>query len=133
MKKCAVYARYSSDMQHPRTIDQQLSECRRFIADHKWAMAENHIYLDKGVSGSDITRKGYQNLLATAKGGEFDCIIVDDLSRFGRDLAECTRALEELAFHQVDVWSVSEGALTGRQASDDYYVLKAVSVPLALG
>ena len=59
MRRCAIYARYSSDMQRAESIDDQLSECRKHIRSNGWTVMENHIYTDYAVSGSDVGRAGY--------------------------------------------------------------------------
>ena len=42
-------------------------------------------FLDDGHTGTNFDRPGVQALFAAVKRGEVDCIIVKDLSRFGRD------------------------------------------------
>lgn len=42
-------------------------------------------YCDDGYSGKNFDRPGIQQLLESAKSGAVDCILVKDISRFGRD------------------------------------------------
>ncbi|MGN0298066.1 MAG: recombinase family protein [Lachnospiraceae bacterium] len=51
---------------------------------------------DDGYSGVDFNRPGFQLMLQDIKKGIIDCIIVKDLSRFGRNYIEVGRYLEKL-------------------------------------
>lgn len=51
---------------------------------------------DDGYSGVDFTRPSFQLMLEDVKKGIIDCIIVKDLSRFGRNYIEVGRYLEKL-------------------------------------
>lgn len=51
---------------------------------------------DDGYSGVDFNRPGFQLMLEDIKKGVIDCIIVKDLSRFGRNYIEVGRYLEKL-------------------------------------
>ena len=42
-------------------------------------------YSDDGYSGKNFDRPGVQELLEAARNGTIDCILVKDISRFGRD------------------------------------------------
>ena len=47
-----------------------------------WRVLE---FQDDGKSGTNLNRPGIQALLAQARQGEIDCVIVKDLSRLGRN------------------------------------------------
>ena len=51
---------------------------------------------DDGYSGVDFNRPNFQLMLEDVKKGIIDCIIVKDLSRFGRNYIEAGRYLEKL-------------------------------------
>ena len=51
---------------------------------------------DDGYSGVDFNRPSFQLMLEDVKKGIIDCIIVKDLSRFGRNYIEAGRYLEKL-------------------------------------
>ena len=51
---------------------------------------------DDGYSGVDFNRPSFQMMLEDVKKGIVDCIIVKDLSRFGRNYIEVGRYLEKL-------------------------------------
>lgn len=51
---------------------------------------------DDGYSGVDFNRPSFQLMLEDVKKGTIDCIIVKDLSRFGRNYIEAGRYLEKI-------------------------------------
>ncbi len=52
-------------------------------------------YEDDGVSGTTFDRPGFLRLKADIDSGKIDCVIVKDLSRFGRNYAESGRLLDD--------------------------------------
>ena len=59
-------------------------------------------YEDDGYSGVNFERPAFQKMMEDVKKGKIDCIIVKDLSRFGRNYIEVGRYLEKL-FPMLDV------------------------------
>src|SRR5437870_3960643 len=84
MKRAALYARYSTDKQDARSIEDQLRRCREFARSQEFAVAD--AYEDAAMSGASRERPALKRLLADAKRKRFDVVIVDDLSRLSRDL-----------------------------------------------
>lgn len=62
-------------------------------------------YVDNGQTGTDFDRPGWERMMEDAKAGKINCIIVKDLSRFGRNYLEAGDYLEKIfpflggAFH----------------------------------
>ena len=53
-------------------------------------------HIDEGASGLIFERKAFLEMMDKAKQGDIDCIIVRDLSRFGRDYIEIGRHLQSV-------------------------------------
>ena len=53
-------------------------------------------FIDDGYSGTNFNRPGIKKLLEAVKKGEIDCIIVKDLSRFGRNYLEVSKYIEQI-------------------------------------
>lgn len=53
------------------------------------------IYIDDGYSGANFDRPQFQRMMQDVRAGKIDCIIVKDLSRFGRDYIEAGRLIQK--------------------------------------
>src|SRR5437867_13066736 len=83
----SIYARYSTDRQDARSIDDQLRRCRAYAGGHAYRVVAE--YSDAAISGAHIERADMQRLLVAARtkgGSPFRAVLVDDLSRLSRDL-----------------------------------------------
>ncbi|MDA1099221.1 MAG: recombinase family protein [Proteobacteria bacterium] len=105
--KAAFYARYSTYMQREASIDDQYRNCQAQADREAWAVVAR--YKDKAMSGTDADRPGFNAMMADAMAGQFDVLIVDDLSRMSRDDIAMKMALRRLAFRNVRVIAVSDG------------------------
>lgn len=105
------YARYSSDLQSPTSIDDQLRNIRAHCARMGWPAPT--VYADREISGSRTDRDGYAALLRDAS--RYDIVLFDDLTRLGRDNAELQRVIRCLKFAGVRVIGVSDGIDTDRK------------------
>lgn len=110
MFRCAVYARFSSDLQRETSIDDQIAVARRYAEQLGWIVLEPHIYRDAGFSGASLDRPGWQAFLRAAAQvpRPFDVLLVDDSSRVSRDLPDALRVLQELRFHGIRVVYISQ-------------------------
>ena len=50
-KRVAIYARYSSDLQRPSSIEDQVRQCREAAARNGWVVADEYIRSDAAISG----------------------------------------------------------------------------------
>ncbi len=85
----AIYARFSTERQDARSIEDQTRRCRRFAEERSYTVVE--VFSDAAQSGASLQRAGLQALLAEARGGRrapFRAVLVDDLSRLSRDLGD---------------------------------------------
>lgn len=82
-----------------------------FIAAHPDLAGQRALeFIDDGHTGTNFDRSGIQALFAAVKHGEIDCIIVKDLSRFGRNSLEVGEYLERIfPLLQVRFISVNDG------------------------
>lgn len=63
-------------------------------ADERPDMRVFDIYTDDGWSGTDFNRPAFQKMLKDAANKKINCVIVKDLSRFGRNYVEAGKYLE---------------------------------------
>ena len=52
--------------------------------------------VDDGYTGVNFERPGFQAMLEDIKSGKVNCVIVKDLSRFGRNYIEAGRYIEKI-------------------------------------
>lgn len=79
------------------SISNQRNVLQHFINNHeelsKYSVRE---FLDDGYSGVNFNRPGVQNLLKEVKENKVACIVVKDLSRFGRNYIEVGDYIEQI-------------------------------------
>lgn len=104
--KVAVYARVStaSGGQNPEV---QLRELREYCKHRKWPIVAE--YLDRGVSGAKDSRPQLDAMMADARRGKFDSVLVWKFDRFARSVSHLLRALEEFRSLNVEFISLTEG------------------------
>ena len=82
-------------------------------------------YSDNGHTGTNFERPAFESLMAAVKTGKIDCIVVKDLSRFGRNYLETGNYLEHVfPFLDVRFVAVNDNfdTLTAQRSSDGYIV-----------
>lgn len=84
-----IYARLSVDGTDRKneSIDNQLEMCREFVRAHE-DMEIFDCYSDLGKTGTNFQRDDFERLMADVRMRKVDCIVVKDLSRFGRNHLE---------------------------------------------
>ncbi len=107
----ALYARYSTDRQDTRSIDDQLRRCREHAAARGFTVAAE--YADAAISGAHLDRAQLQKMLGDVRqrgGPPFKAVLIDDLSRLSRDLGDTWKIIfEDLAIVDVKVIDVTTG------------------------
>jgi DNA invertase Pin-like site-specific DNA recombinase/vacuolar-type H+-ATPase subunit E/Vma4 len=109
-KRVAIYARYSMDQQRPTSIKDQIRNCREAAARNGWEVVDEFIRFDEAKSGQSIVgREGLEELLALAQQPHpgFDGILVDDTSRFGRNLSDTLPMTDVLKYVGVFIYFVN--------------------------
>jgi site-specific DNA recombinase len=87
MTRAVIYARFSSDRQKDRSIDDQIALCRDLCA--REGMSVISTFEDRAISGTGaINRPGFQGLMRAAESKLFDVIVVEDMDRLFRDQAD---------------------------------------------
>jgi len=120
--RCAIYARYSSEMQKDKSIDDQIRNCQQFAQGRKWLILKRHIYADKAVSGASVIgRIQLSRLLevTTTKPRPFDYVLIDDTSRLSRDKIDQASIIEEFHDAGVFVYFVTQNIDTADEQAND--------------
>ena len=77
------------------SIANQRTLLEAYTADHPELCIVDE-FVDDGYSGSNFERPAFQNLFRELEQGTINCILVKDLSRFGRNYIEVGRYLERI-------------------------------------
>lgn len=129
MKRCAIYARFSTEMQRTTSLEDQIRNCRKFAAQMGWEVLDQHVYQDTALSGFGVEhRPAYQRLVAAAvtAAPPFTVILVDDLSRLSRDLVETLRLYRRLKRDGVELVAVADGIQTSHQMAKLQITIKGL-------
>ena len=111
MSRVALYARYSSDNQSKRSIEDQFRLCREHAGRERWEVTDT--YHDAAVSGASmILRPGIQSLLQDAQRGLFDVVLAEALDRISRDQADVATLFKHLRFAGVPIVTLAEGEIS---------------------
>lgn len=125
--KAGIYARLSSDQDEKKneSVEVQIEIARKFVEEFNRNKAGEVIdviecYADLGKTGSNFERAGFLRLLQDIRLGEINCVIVKDLSRFGRNYLEAGNYIEKIfPFLGVRFIAVADGFDTGKEGNEN--------------
>lgn len=90
-----VYARLSVEKDEDTSIHTQVMMLHNYIEGHtEFKLVET--YIDNGYTGTNFDRPDFIRMMDDVRAGKIQCIIVKDLSRFGRDFLETGYYIETL-------------------------------------
>lgn len=95
--RTAIYLRLSredGDKAESDSIKNQRLLLKEYIKGHKEFKFMDE-YVDDGFSGSNFERPAFQRMYADLQSGAINCVLLKDLSRFGRNYIEVGRYLEQ--------------------------------------
>lgn len=98
----ALYIRLSQededngkDKLESNSVTSQKTLLNEFVEEHD-DFAIYDTYIDDGFTGTNFNRPSFQRLLEDIKNGNINCVIVKDLSRFGRNYIEVGNYIEQV-------------------------------------
>ena len=77
-------SREDGDKEESNSVTGQKDLIRDYLSRHP-ELRECGMKVDDGYTGSNFDRPAFQEMMAEVKAGKVNCIVVKDLSRFGRD------------------------------------------------
>lgn len=95
---CAKYLRLSrsdGDQQESNSIKNQRALLNDYMGKHP-ELHKFDEYVDDGYSGTNFERPDFKRMMQDIENRKINCIIVKDLSRFGRNYIETGRYLERI-------------------------------------
>lgn len=101
-KTAVIYARYSSDLQRDRSIDDQITLCKEIALRNGYKIAE--VFSDRAKSGASMfERDGLLALMNSAKKRSFQAVISESLSRLSRDQEDTAAIFKRLKFNDITI------------------------------
>ena len=103
IREDAIYARQSVDRLDSISIESQIEFCK-----YETRGAPYRVYQDKGYSGKNTDRPGFQEMLAAIRRGEIKRVICYKLDRCSRSLLDFANMMEEFQHCKVEFISCTE-------------------------
>lgn len=92
-----IYARLSVEGNERKneSIDTQIAIAKQYMKEHP-EMELYDCYTDLGRTGTDFKREGFERMMQDVRKKRIDCVIVKDLSRFGRNHIETGNYIQKI-------------------------------------
>lgn len=121
----AAYLRLSredGDKLESDSIDSQRSIIRQYASNNSNIKLVGE-YKDDGYTGTNFNRPGFQRMIDDIENGTIDCVIVKDLSRFGRDYIDGGNYLERyFPDKNIRFIAINDGVDSFTSGYDDIYM-----------
>ena len=105
--RCAIYARFSSDLQREESIEDQVRICRARADREGWTVVD--LFSDAAISGSTLLRPGLQALLHALRAGRIDIVLAESLDRISRDQEHIAAFYKQVTFVRARIVTLAEG------------------------
>ncbi|PHR93398.1 MAG: resolvase [Robiginitomaculum sp.] len=107
MNRVAIYARYSSDLQTDKSIEDQIRTCVDRAESEGWSVTK--VYSDHAISGASLLRPDIQNLLQSLQNNDFDIVLTEALDRLSRDQEDIAHIYKRVKYADCRLITLSEG------------------------
>ena len=109
MKRAALYARFSTDLQSDRSATDQNRQCREYCLKEQFIVVTEQ--KDEAKSGAtSIGRRGLQKIVEMAENNEFDYLVVESVDRISRDMADAAYIKKTLEFFEIEIIAINQGS-----------------------
>ncbi|WP_375173883.1 recombinase family protein [Pseudooceanicola sp.] len=107
-RRVALYARYSTDLQNPMSVEDQFRQAERYAKQQGWTIVER--FSDSAVSGTaGRTRPDFSRLSDALHHGTFDIVLAESLDRISRDQEHLAGFYKAAKTARVEVHTVGRG------------------------
>ena len=111
--RTAIYARYSSQLQNSRSIDDQIAVCRERALREGWTVVE--VFTDYAISGAagieSEQRPGLNAMLARVEAGGVDQVLAESTDRIARHQGDAFAIRERLQFAGARLFTLMDGVI----------------------
>jgi DNA invertase Pin-like site-specific DNA recombinase len=98
----AIYGRKSTEQtavaDEQKSVARQVEHACQYAVRKGWTVADEHIYVDDGISGAEFARRpGFLRLMSALKPrAPFGVLVMSEESRLGREMVDTMGALKQL-------------------------------------
>lgn len=108
MRRAAIYARFSTDLQNDKSVDDQITLCSEYAV--RIGCTVIACYSDKARSGASMFRRpGLADLMESAQEGGFDVLISEAPDRISRDMEDLAGIHKRVSFRGIEINCVNGG------------------------
>ncbi|WP_336981635.1 recombinase family protein [Altererythrobacter fulvus] len=108
-----IYARYSSQLQNPRSIEDQITACRQRAEAEGWQIVE--CFHDRAISGAagieDQQRPGLAAMLQRLELGGIDQVLTESTDRIARHQGDAFAVREQIEYHGARLFTLMDGVI----------------------
>ncbi|WP_196801619.1 recombinase family protein [Sphingomonas melonis] len=109
--RTVVYARYSSQLQNSRSIEDQIAVCRERADREGWTIVD--VFTDYAISGAagigEAQRPGLNAMLAAIDAGGIDQILTESTDRIARHQGDAFAIRERIQFAGARIFTLMDG------------------------
>ncbi|KZE09148.1 MULTISPECIES: recombinase family protein [Sphingomonas] len=109
--RTVIYARYSSQLQNARSIEDQIAVCRERADREGWTIVE--VYTDYAISGAagieGAQRPGLNAMMARVEAGGVDQVLTESTDRVARHQGDAFAIRERLQFVGARLFTLMDG------------------------
>lgn len=105
--KVIIYARYSTDMQSPTSVKDQIDLCQREAMAKGWTVVG--VRFDEGLTGTRDDRPGYQALLDDLNQRRCDLVVFESVDRLSRDQEHSARFYKIATHNEAELYALDSG------------------------
>ncbi|HEY5711240.1 MAG TPA: recombinase family protein [Allosphingosinicella sp.] len=108
-----IYARYSSQLQNSRSIEDQIRVCMELAESEKWTVLD--VFSDAAIGGgagtSERQRPGMNALLARVEAGGIEQVLADTTSRIARNQGDAHHIRDRLNYCGTRLFTLGDGEI----------------------
>ncbi len=120
--KVAAYARVSTTNHH-QDPEVQLRDIREYCTRKGWELTEE--YVDKGISGTKLSRPELNRLMLDAEGKKFGVVLVWKFDRFARSTSHLVNSLQRFKSLGLEFVSVQDNIDTSTPMGECVFTILA--------
>ena len=113
MMRTLIYARYSSQLQNSRSIEDQIRVCMERAEAEGWTVVD--VFSDAAIGGaagtSERQRPGMNALLARVEAGGIDQVLADTTSRIARNQGDAHHIRDRLNYCGARLFTLGDGEI----------------------